>query len=88
MKAEIVTHAGLTLNLADLKCIKLSIFGNTNTMTFEFKTRYDYVRHPETGEFEKQEYNEKTEIEFPDYDSAAQYRYEFEQIWKDYLRKK
>ena len=57
-------------------------------MTFEFKTRYDYVRHPETGEFEKQEYNEKTEIEFPDYDSAVQYRFEFEQIWQDYLRKK
>lgn len=86
MKPKIISHAGLTINLADLKCIKLSIFGNTNTMTVEFKTRYDYILHPKTQEYEKQEYNEKTEVEFPDYETAIAYKSELEQIWQEYLR--
>lgn len=31
--------------------------GKKNTLTVEFKTRYDYIQHPETGEWEKQEYS-------------------------------
>jgi hypothetical protein len=86
MKPKIISHAGLTINLADLKSIKLSIFDTTNTMIVEFKTRYDYILHPKTQEYEKQEYNEKTEVEFPDYETAISYRTEVEQIWEEYLR--
>ena len=85
---RVVTHAGLSLNLSRVKCFRLSNFndiGKKNTLTVEFKTRYDYIQHPETGEFEKQEYNEKTEVEYPTYSSAEAHRNEWEEIWQDYL---
>jgi hypothetical protein len=82
---RVISHAGLTLNLATVKCIKLSIFDNNNKMIIEFKKRYDYIQHPNTGEFEKQEYNEQTEIEFPDYEIAKTYKDELDEIWQDYL---
>ena len=83
---KIISHAGLSINLADLKCIKLSIFGEKNIMTVEFKTRYDFILNPISGEFEKQEYNEKTDVEFPNYDMAIAYIGELEQIWQKYLK--
>lgn len=85
---RVVTHAGLSLNLSQVKCFRLSSFheiGKKNTMTVEFKTRYDYIQHPETGKFEKQEYNESTELTFPDYDTAEAYRDEWVEIWQSYL---
>lgn len=85
---RLVTHAGLTINLSQVKCFKLNSFtdiGKTNTLVVEFKTRYDYIQHPETSEFKKQEYNEKTEIEFPDYDTAKAYSEEWIEIWQEYL---
>lgn len=86
MKPKLISHAGLTINLADLKSIRLSIFDDKHTMTVEFKTRYDYILHPKTQEYEKQEYNEKTEVEFPDYETAIAYKGELEQIWQEYLQ--
>lgn len=82
---KVISHAGLTLNLANVKCLKLSIFDTKNTITVEFKTRYDFIQHPKTRDYIKQEYNEKTEVEFPDYDSAIAYKEELQQIWSDYL---
>jgi len=82
---KVISHAGVTLNLADVKCIKLSIFETKNTMTVEFKTRFDFILHPKTGEYVKQEYNEKTEVEFSDYDTALVYKDELQEIWSDYL---
>jgi hypothetical protein len=55
-------------------------------MTVEFKTRYDYILHPKTGEYVKQEYNEKAVVEFPNYDSALAHKDELQQIWSDYLK--
>lgn len=84
--SKVISHAGLTVNLATVKCIKLSAFDSySNKMIVEFKTRYDYILHPKTGEFEKQEYNEQTAIDFPDYDTALTYKGELEKIWQDYL---
>jgi len=63
---KLVTHAGLTVNLEQIKSLKLNKFtnvGKTNTLIVEFKTRYEYLKHPKTGEFEKQEFSEKSEIE-------------------------
>jgi len=85
---KVVTHAGLTVNLSQIKCFQLSNFreiGKRNTLIVEFKTRYDYIKHPATGEWEKQEYNEKTELEFPDYETAKAYISEWIDIWQDYL---
>lgn len=85
---RVVTHGGITLNLATIKCFKLqtnSDLGKTNVMFIEHKTRFDYIQHPETGEFEKQEYNEKTEVEYPSWSSAEAHRNEWEEIWQDYL---
>ena len=85
---RLVTHAGLTLNLSQIKCFKLNSFSNIgkqNTLVVEFKTRYSYIEHPQTGKFEKQEYTEQTEVEFPDYETAVVFRDEWEEIWQEYL---
>ncbi len=85
---RLVTHAGLTLNLSQIKCFKLNSFSNIgkqNTLVVEFKTRYDFIQHPETGKFEKQEYQEQTQMEFPDYETATVFRDEWGEIWQDYL---
>ena len=85
---RLATHAGLTLNLSQVKCFKLNGFskmGKQNFLVVEFKTRYDFIQHPETGNWVKQEYNEQTEIEFPDYETASAHRNEWEDIWQDYL---
>lgn len=85
---KIVTHAGLTLNLSQIKCFQLSNFigiGKRNTIIVEFKTRYDYIKNTATGEWEKQEFNEKTELEFPDYATAKAHIDEWIEIWQEYL---
>ena len=86
--SKLITHAGLTINMADVKCIKLRNFSNIgkpNTMTVEFKTRFTYVQHPITGEFELRECHETTELEYPDYDTAKAYTLEWIEFWKEYL---
>lgn len=85
---RLVTHAGRTLNLSQVKCFRLSNFsgiGKSNTLTVEFKTRYDFIQHPQTGEWEKQEYNETTDLPFPDYETAKAYTNEWTDIWQEYL---
>lgn len=87
-KPRVVSHCGLTVNLAQVKSFHLSNFtsiGKRNTLIVEFNTRYDYIFNPATKEFEKQEYNESSEVEFPDWETANAYRNEWEQIWQDYL---
>lgn len=85
---RVATHAGLSLNLSQIKCFRLNNFndiGKNNTLTVEFKTRYGYIQHPETGEWEKQEYNEITELTFPDYETVTAYTNEWIEIWQEYL---
>jgi hypothetical protein len=88
MTSRIITHAGITFNLAEVKCFRLSTYndiGKQNTIIIEFKTRYDFISNPNIGKFEKQEYNEVIEIQFPDYDTAKVHQRELEEIWQDYL---
>ena len=85
---RVVTHGGVTLNMSTIKCFKTSTnrdLGKTNYMVVEHKLRYDYIQHPETGEYEKQAYNEVTEVDYGSYDSAVAHRNEWEEIWQDYL---
>ena len=85
---KVIIFGGLSLNLADVKCFRLSNFsgiGKRNTMTVEFKTRYDFILHPGSGEYEKQEFNETVEQEFPDYDTAKSYFEGWIDFWREYL---
>lgn len=87
--SKIVTHAGLMLDLAQVKCFKLSPFivdGNdTKQLVVEFKTRLEYVFHPGSQKWEKEYFAEQIEYEFPGYDTAQAYLREWEEIWQDYL---
>lgn len=85
---RVVSHGGVTLNLATIKSFKLQTnidLGKTNVLIIEHKTRFDYIQNPKTDEFEKQEYNEKTEVEYSSYSSAEAHRNEWEEIWQEYL---
>ncbi|MGE4347857.1 MAG: hypothetical protein AB7D46_10645 [Flavobacteriaceae bacterium] len=81
---KVVTHGSVTLNLETIKCFKVK----KNILTIEHKTRFDYISNPETDEFEKQECNDITEVEYSSYDSACAYRDEWAEIWQDYLNEK
>ncbi len=85
---RVVSHGGVTLNLASIKCFKLQSnidLGKTNVLIVEHKKRFGYIQHPETGQYEKQEFNEITEIEYPNYETASTYLSEWEDMWQDYL---
>lgn len=86
---KIITHAGLMLDLAQVKCFKLSPFivdGNdTKQLVVEFKTRLEYVFHPGNQQWEKEYFSEQIEYDFPSYDMAQAYLREWEEIWQDYL---
>lgn len=84
---RVITHAGLSVELSTIKSFHLNIFEEStpHTLTIEFKTRYAYIRHPLTGELEKQEFNETAKQTFYSYDSAMAYLKEWEEIWQDYL---
>ncbi len=85
---RVVTHGGVTLNLATIKCFKLQSnidLGKTNVLIIEHKKRYDYIQHPESGKYEKQEFNEVTEVEYPNYALAESNRNDWEEIWQEYL---
>lgn len=88
-KATIITHAGLTLDLAQIKCFKLSPFlleGNdTRQLLVEYKTRPVYVQHPGTKQWEKEYLTDVIAYDFPSYESAQAYLSEWEEIWQDYL---
>ena len=85
---KVIEHAGAIIDLSKVKCFKLNQFtdvGTPNILTIEFKSRIEYVWNPNSTKFEKEVINDKTEIEFPSYDSAKAYSREFEEIWQDYL---
>lgn len=86
---KIVTHAGLMLDLAQVKCFKLSPFtivdNDISQLIVECKTRLEYVFHPGTQQWEKEYFAEQIEYNFPSYGSAEAYLNEWEEIWQDYL---
>jgi hypothetical protein len=85
---RIISHAGVSVDLAQVKCFKLSNFsgiGKQNTLTIEFKKRIEYILNPSIGEYVKEELNDATEITFPEYEIARAYTTEWEEIWQDYL---
>ena len=89
--SRIITHGGVTLDIETIKCFKVQTFtqvGKSNVLTIEFKSRVEYVYNPNSKEFEKQTFNDKTEVVYSDYDSACAYRDEWSEIWQDYLNER
>ena len=86
---KIVTHAGLMLDLSQVKCFKLSPFNNgendTRQLVVEYTTRTEYVRHPGTRQWEKEHVCEVITYDFPSYETAQAHVREWEEIWQDYL---
>ncbi|MDI9364915.1 MAG: hypothetical protein QM541_08185 [Flavobacterium sp.] len=88
LSPKVISHAGASIDLSQVKCFVLSNFtgiGKPNTLTIEFKKRLEYVFNPNTKQYEKEEINDTTEIEFPSYATGRQYTNELEEIWQDYL---
>lgn len=88
-KATITTHAGLTLDLAQIKCFKLSPFhindNDIGQLLVEYKTRPVYLLHPGTKQWEKEYLAEVIAHDFPSYESAQAHLREWGEIWQDYL---
>ncbi len=55
MQPEVVTHNGLTLDLSQIKCIIHGDYfdGKKTQMIVVFKTRYEFIYHPEKDKFIK-----------------------------------
>jgi len=87
MTPELVSHNGLTLNLAEIKCIKCGDYfeGKNFQMIVIFKTRYEFLKHPKTGKYFKQKFNETVSFDFPDFETAVTVIGEWREIWDKYL---
>lgn len=88
-KPKVVTDGKISINLAEVKCIRVISIRELDIkkaiLVIEFKSRFEYIFNPESGKFEKQEYNDKTEIEFSEYEMATAYQREWENMWQEYL---
>lgn len=85
---KVINHVGTSIDLSQVKCFKLSYFsdiGKRNTLIVEFKKRIEHVFNPSTNQYEKEELNDTTEIEFPDWETAREYTKELDELWQDYL---
>ena len=87
---KVAQHGGQTVNIANVKNIKLSQFtefGKNYTIIIEFKTCYEYIYNPNTDKYKMIEINDVAEEEFPDWSSASAYFEEWKGIWQYYLDK-
>lgn len=49
---RVTSHEGLTLNLSTIKCFNIPTYHlseGKNTFVVEYKTRFNYIQHPQTG---------------------------------------
>ena len=77
--------SGLSIDVSQLKCFKINLYGGPANVTVEYKTRYEYIYNPSTEEYEKHEYNDSTVVECPDYGTAKLFVEEWNEIWQRYL---
>lgn len=90
MKNKVVQHGGQTVNIREVKNIKLSQFTDDekkNTIIIEFKTRLEYIYNPNIEEYELQTFNDVAEEVFPDWSTASAYFQEWMDVWQNYLNK-
>ena len=87
---KVVTHAGVTVDLSQVKCFKLSPFTLNNDeandwLIIELKSRIEYIFHPQSRKGEKETINDAIRQQFASYDQATAYLREWEEIWQRYL---
>ena len=88
IKPYLFTHGGITLDLSQVKAFHLDGYsprGRTHILRIEFKARYEFIRNPQTGEYEKVLINDFTEHAYADYATADAHRDEWQGYWQDYL---
>lgn len=91
MKKRIISHAGLTIDMETIKCIKVPTNTDTektNFLIIEHKKRIEFIKNPTTNEYEKIEFNDTSEMEFPNFEIANSYKNEWKEIWESYLDEK
>lgn len=83
---ELVTHAMVTVDLSQIKCIKHGYNKKgKNVLIIELKTRYEYIKNPETNKWKKQKYDDKIEMVFDCWEEADIHQKEWLEIWQNYL---
>ena len=88
---KVVSHAGVTVDLAQIKCFKLSPFTLNEEETgdwliIELKSRIEYVFHPQSRKWEKETITDTIRQQFASYEQATAYLREWEEIWQSYLQ--
>ena len=89
LKPEIITHGGITLDVSQIKSFQIDTYNpnkRSHILRIELKSRYEYLYHPGTKEFEKVFINDFIEHPYADYDTAAVYRDEWQNIWEQCLQ--
>jgi len=79
---KVSTLGGVTLNFAEVKCLKRN--GN-ESVTIEFKERYTYLLNPNTEEYERIKHNDTTTIHFDKIDDLFEFISDFRVTWQNYL---
>lgn len=85
---KIVSHAGLTIDISQVKCFKLSSVSKNKmqVLSIEFKTRHGgYIRNPLSEGYEKLEFNDSIKVMYRNPESAKKDLKEWEQIWEAYI---
>jgi hypothetical protein len=88
---KVVSHAGITLDLSQVKCFKLSPFALNDDeaadwLIIELKSRIEYVFHPQSRKWEKETINDAIQQQFASDEQATAYLREWEEIWQSYLQ--
>lgn len=87
---SITTIDGLSLDLATIKCIKLKPHfdsGGNTYMIIEHKLRCEYIFNPKTKTYEKQKYNDTTEIKYYNFNTAINSKEKWISCWEQHLNK-
>ena len=93
MKYELAYDEKVVFNIAELKSIKVLSDNAENIndrhyfLTFELKTRVEYILNPNTKQYEKEYFNDIIQVEFNDYEMAQAYRRDWIAMWDEFLDK-
>lgn len=84
---RVVSYDGLTLNLATLRAIRVDYDPEKWLfhLIFEHKTRVSYVQLPQSGDYEKQEFQEETRVTFQSEEKLNYHLREWQGLWQNYL---
>jgi hypothetical protein len=94
MEFELGYDEKVVFNIAELKCIKVISDNAKNIndrhyfLTFELKTRAEYIYNPGTKQYEKEYFNDVIQVEFDNYEMAQAYKNDWTENWEHYLEEK